>query len=159
MSKSMGGLAFCDLHGFNLALPGKHCWNFLKNPDSLVARVFKAKYYNHTTVFEASRGGRSSFVWSGLWQAKEVLKQGYKWILGDGETIKAFKYPWLRGANQYKVNNILTTVSNDIIVSELLVPGERSWDVTRVSSLCSSCDAKAILAMPVPKYLVTDHLA
>ena len=81
------------------------------NPDSLVARMFKFKYYNHTTVFEASRGGRSSFVCSGLWQTKEVLKQGYKWILGDGETIKAFKDPWVRGANQYKVNNILTTVS------------------------------------------------
>lgn len=31
MCKSMGGLAFRDLHGFNLALLGKHCWNLLTN--------------------------------------------------------------------------------------------------------------------------------
>ena len=64
--------------------------------------------------------------------------------------------PKRRLPSGYKIH---LSVSNDIIVSELLVPGERSWDVTRVSSLCSSCNAKAILAMHVPKYLVPDHLA
>lgn len=32
MVKSKGGLGFRDLYGFNLALLGKHVWNFLNNP-------------------------------------------------------------------------------------------------------------------------------
>lgn len=31
MSKIAGGLGFRDLHGFNLALLRKHCWNFINN--------------------------------------------------------------------------------------------------------------------------------
>lgn len=37
MSKSKGGLGFRNLHGFNLALLGKLCWNFITKPNSLVA--------------------------------------------------------------------------------------------------------------------------
>lgn len=29
MSKKHGGLGFKNLHGFNIALLGKHCWNFM----------------------------------------------------------------------------------------------------------------------------------
>lgn len=43
MAKSKGGLGIHDLHGFNLALLGKHVSNFVNNPQSLVARVYKAR--------------------------------------------------------------------------------------------------------------------
>lgn len=45
MAKKEDGIGFRDLHGFNLALLGKHCWNFLHNPSSLVSRVFKSRYF------------------------------------------------------------------------------------------------------------------
>lgn len=62
MSKCNGGLGFRDLHGFNLALLGKHCWNFHDNPDSLFAQVYKARYFPDNTLFEATRGGGASWV-------------------------------------------------------------------------------------------------
>lgn len=62
MSKSVGGLGFRDLYEFNLALLGKQCWNLVNNPNSLVARVFKARYYNNSTLFEACINGGVSFV-------------------------------------------------------------------------------------------------
>ncbi|XP_074364595.1 uncharacterized protein LOC141705594 [Apium graveolens] len=42
-AKNKGGLGFRCMYGYNLALLGKHVWNFLKNPESLVARIFKAR--------------------------------------------------------------------------------------------------------------------
>ena len=45
MRKEEGGLGFPDLHLFNLALPGKQGWNLLTKPHTLVARVFKEKYF------------------------------------------------------------------------------------------------------------------
>lgn len=47
---------------------------------------------------------RVSFVWSGIWQAKEYLKKGFKWVLGDGETIRILEDPWLRGKENYMVD-------------------------------------------------------
>lgn len=43
--KIKGAPGFRSLHGFNFVLLGKHVWQFLNNSGSLVARIFKARYY------------------------------------------------------------------------------------------------------------------
>lgn len=76
MLKELGGLAFRDLHGFYLALLRKQCWTLLHNPRSLVARVFKAKYFPDSSLFDARRGGGVSFVWSGLCNQRGLSNKG-----------------------------------------------------------------------------------
>lgn len=159
MSKRAGGLGFRDLHGYNSALLGKQCWNFLNNPTSLVARVFKARYFNNTSLFEASRGGGVSYIWSGMWQAKEALKNGFKWVLGNGENIRIFEDPWIRGKDRFMADNTHTGTSWGMKVRELFIPGEKQWDESKVNSIVTTVDAKAILAIPIPKSQVPDRIA
>lgn len=45
ISKHKGGLGFRSLYDFNIALVGKQCWKFIKEPQSLVARLYKARYF------------------------------------------------------------------------------------------------------------------
>lgn len=49
-------MGFIYLHSFNLALVGKHGWNLVTKPDSLATFVLKAKYYPHSSFFEATLG-------------------------------------------------------------------------------------------------------
>lgn len=70
VSKNQGGLGFRDLHGFNVALLGKHIWNFCHKPSSLVARLFKARYFPDNHILRASKGVGSSFIWTGIWRLK-----------------------------------------------------------------------------------------
>jgi hypothetical protein len=42
--KKQGGMGFRDLREFNKALLVKQVWRLLKNPNSLVAIIYKAKY-------------------------------------------------------------------------------------------------------------------
>ncbi|XP_019184508.1 PREDICTED: uncharacterized protein LOC109179476 [Ipomoea nil] len=74
--KKFGGLGFKRLHEFNLALLGKQGWRLLTNPDSLVARVFKERYFPATTFYDATLGGNSSYVWRSIMASQGLLNQG-----------------------------------------------------------------------------------
>ena len=104
--KNKGGLGFRDLYGFNIALLGKHCWNFMCNPTSLVSRLFKAKYFPTTHVLKAVRGQGGSFIWNGIWSAKEELKKGFRWVVGNGDDIVATTDQWLRNKRDFTVEQI-----------------------------------------------------
>lgn len=80
-TKSKGGMGFRNLYGFDVALLGKHIWSFLHNPNSLVSGLFKARYFSNSHVLKASRGTSSSFIWTGIWKAKEELYKGFRWIV------------------------------------------------------------------------------
>lgn len=95
-TKSKGGLGFRNLYGFNIALLGKHVWSFLHNTNSLVSRIFKARYFSNSSVLKANKGQKSSFIWQGIWTAKEELCKGFRWVFGNGNDIIASKDPWLR---------------------------------------------------------------
>ena len=51
--KSEGGMGFKDLKEFNLALLVKQGWRILENPNSLVYRVYKAKYFAKESFLNA----------------------------------------------------------------------------------------------------------
>jgi hypothetical protein len=56
LSKSKGGMGFRDLAMFNKALLAKRLWRIMQNPDSLVAKIMKAKYFPWSDLFEAKLG-------------------------------------------------------------------------------------------------------
>lgn len=88
MSKCHGGLAFHNLYGFNVTLMAKHVWNFIHDPQSLVARFYKVEYFPNTHLLQAKADPDSSFIWQGIITAKNKVEQGYRWILGDGNSIR-----------------------------------------------------------------------
>lgn len=77
-AKSKGEMGFRDLYGFNVALLEKHTWNFMYSPDSLVSKLFKSRYFPNDHILQAKKGSGSSFIWSGIWSAKEELRKSFR---------------------------------------------------------------------------------
>ncbi|CAN1131165.1 Putative ribonuclease H protein At1g65750 [Linum perenne] len=50
-----------------MALLAKQGWNLLTNPDALVSKVFKAKYFPRGDFLSAARGANPSVVWQSIW--------------------------------------------------------------------------------------------
>ncbi|PNX98658.1 ribonuclease H, partial [Trifolium pratense] len=42
--KADGGLGFRNFHAFNMAMVAKQAWNFMSKPNTLVARIYKARW-------------------------------------------------------------------------------------------------------------------
>jgi len=57
-----GGMSFKDLSAFNLAMLGKQGWKFITKPESLVARIFKARYFPNGTFLTAQIGHNPNYV-------------------------------------------------------------------------------------------------
>ena len=51
--KDKGSMGFRDLRAFNLALLAKQGWRIQQNQNSLVHRIFKAKYFAMNSFLEA----------------------------------------------------------------------------------------------------------
>ncbi|MCI64501.1 RNA-directed DNA polymerase (Reverse transcriptase), partial [Trifolium medium] len=43
--KEFDGLGFRNLHLFNMAMVAKQGWKLMTQPETLVARIYKARYY------------------------------------------------------------------------------------------------------------------
>ena len=52
-SKLVGGMGFKNLQAFNLAMLTKQGWRLISNPNSLVAQIYRARYYPHGDVFHS----------------------------------------------------------------------------------------------------------
>ena len=75
-------MGFRDLHTFNLALLAKQGWRLMYNPDSLMAKILKAKYFPHNDIFHAQAGNNPSYTWQSILDDMEVLRMGCVWRVG-----------------------------------------------------------------------------
>lgn len=119
----------------------------MHNPNSLVSRLFKARYFPDTHLLRSI-----------IWTTKERLFKGFRWILGDGMSIKAVKDPWLRLKIDFNVEMSHIYEGRDELVSSHFLPGTKFWDVQRIREQFVVEDVNAILTTSVPQRNVNDKV-
>lgn len=148
------------MHGFNLAFLGKQSWNLLKNPNALVSKLLKARYYPNCSLLQARRTGWLSFTWSGIWEAKEFVKDGLRWVMGDGRSINIYQDRWLRGKPDYCVDQYTQQQApRDTKVCDFLLKNQKAWDECKIRRTFNTVDAEAILAVRVSQCSTKDRVA
>jgi len=75
-SKLYVGMGFQSLQVFSLALLAKQGWRILTNPNSLVAQVYKAKYFSYDDILSSKIGSNPSYDWRSIHNSLQVLKEG-----------------------------------------------------------------------------------
>lgn len=152
--KSEGGLGFRKLEAFNLAMLGKQVWRMLTKSDTLVARVFKARYFLKSSILNAPLSSRPSYAWRSLHAAQKLIAKGARAIIGNGENTSLWEDPWinekparpltasrcLHGSNQVLLSNCTT-------VKDLLTPDGREWNDNLLKTLFQEEDVRKIEAI------------
>ena len=94
LAKKDGNLGFRDLKSFNLALLAKQGWRLMQHYDSLLFKVYKAKYFQHTSFLEASVSNHFSFAWRSITRGRDLIIQGSRWRVGNGSLINIWTNKW-----------------------------------------------------------------
>jgi hypothetical protein len=143
MPKGSGGMGFRDIQSFNLAMLAKQVWRLLREPDSLCARVLRARYYPDGKLLNAKMKSGSSYTWQSILAGLDCFKLGYIWRVGDGTQIKIWEDNWIPGSHDMKIQ---TRRGNNLVssVDELINPVTATWDEDLVRSILE-IDANRIL--------------
>ncbi|GAU24827.1 hypothetical protein TSUD_157400 [Trifolium subterraneum] len=123
--------------------------NVAENPNSLVAKLLKARYFPRSSLFEAPLGYNPSFAWNSMWHARQILSLGCRWRIGSGDNICVMHDPWLRGSASRWVPSPQPAGVYQLSVRDLLHDNYKAWDIAKVRNLFSGDVAEMILETPL----------
>jgi hypothetical protein len=155
--KSHGGMDFMDLKIFNQALLARQAWRLLKEPDSLCARLLRAKYFPNGNLLDTAFIQNTSPSWQGIINGLELLKRGAIWRIGTGSQVRVWRGNWIPRQGSLKPSRR----GNFRIgwVSDLINAQTRSWDEQTIWRVFYPHDADAILAIKLTPRSTDDFIA
>jgi hypothetical protein len=130
---------------------GKTVWRLLTDTNSLLYRVFKAKFFPHCSILEADSKTKGSYAWQSILKARDVIKNGIVWRVGNGKTIKIWRQRWLLEDHHRRVITPIPSLLADSTVSKLISPQTNHWNEPLIDSIFFPYDAMAIKSIPLSK--------
>ena len=156
--KEDGGLWFKEIEKVNEALLAKQVWHMMKNPESLCLKVFKARFFPNCSILEANESKAGSYAWKSILSAREVVKNGTVWRIGDGNSVGIREDKWLPDQCYRKVTSPLPSIPPDSKVSYLIDTNTREWKVDLIKQAFVPQEAEKILSIPLSIRLPPDQL-
>ena len=126
-SKPLGGIGFRDLRQFNDVLLGKQVWHLFHENETLLYKVFNAKYFPFGDIFGVVLNLKCSFAWKSIKQVREVISNGARWRIGDGKDICIWQHRWIPSSGSGKVLSPRLDCSLEV-VQDLFILGTKNWD-------------------------------
>lgn len=145
--KEGGGLGIKELYQFNLAMLAKQGRRLINNVNPLVSNLMKARYYPNEEFLNATLGFNPSFMWRSILAAQNLLKQGCRRRIGNGDSTRIWKVPWLPHVDNGFLSTDMPLELQNATVSGLFEFDERRWDEAIISDLCNSRDKELILSI------------
>lgn len=143
MPKGFGGMGFRDLRLVNQALLAKQAWRLIFYPESLCARVLKAKYFPNGNLLDTVTAGDASPSWRGIEHGLDLLKHGVVHRVGDGKSIRIWRDNWIPRAHGMKPVGSCRPCRLRW-VSHLIDDDSGTWDETLVRRYFYACDVDEI---------------
>nr|AAO34487.1 putative reverse transcriptase [Oryza sativa Japonica Group]ABF97663.1 retrotransposon protein, putative, LINE subclass [Oryza sativa Japonica Group] len=128
--KSQGGISFRYLKLFNQALLARQAWRLIQYPDSLCAKVLKAKYYPNGIIWRI--GSESKII---IWRDNWIPREHNLKVLGKRSRARL---KW---------------------VADLMLPNKQEWDERLIRQLFYPADADIILNIQLSHRMTEDFIA
>ncbi|XP_018488079.1 uncharacterized protein LOC108858692 [Raphanus sativus] len=146
--KDQGGLGFRDIEDFNQALLAKQAWKLYNEPESLLAKVYKGRYYASSNILECGKGYRPSYAWRSILFGRELLLKGLIRSIGDGKETLVWGDKWILDEVPRRPVNKQLLYDVKLRVDEL-IGNDGKWRIETLTELFPPNDAERIKQMAI----------
>ena len=142
-AKENGGMGFKEIEKFNDDLLAKQVWRMMHKPNSLCHKMFKVRFFLDCSILEAKESTIGSYAWKIILSARDVIKKGMVWQVGNGQFVCIREDKWLP---DQIYRTVITPPSPSPPFLYPLMP--RSVSSLILSQLCGK-QIKLILSIPL----------
>ena len=137
-------MGFRDVQAFNLALLAKQAWRLIHNTHSLFFRVCKSRYFPNCSFMDAELGSNPPYVWRSLLAGREIIWEGSRWRVWDGNTIGVTTHKWLSRRPVFLGEQQMGLKVKDLIDSNTM-----QWDREKIFYLFAHKTRMEIMSIPL----------
>ena len=147
-SKANGGLGFRDVEDFNQALLAKQAWKLMNEPNCLLAKIFKGRYYAKTSFLDEGKGYRPSYAWRSIVFGRELLRKGLLKSIGKGLSSYVWVDKWIMDGEPRRPFS--KQILFDVNLKALeLIDQNGQWRVEMLHDLFPENEVKRILSLQI----------
>lgn len=73
----------------------KQSWRIIRNPDSLLSKILRGKYFKDENFLEGPIGNSPFMAWRSICWGRDLFAKGFRWRVGNGNLITIDKDPWI----------------------------------------------------------------
>lgn len=158
LPKEKGGLGIRHTKCFNNAALAKLGWKILTDQQSWWVKIVKAKYLRNSNFFVVKKSSSSSLAWKGILDSRNIIQEGIRWIVGDGNSICFWSFNW---AFPFPLLNLIPASSRNSIDWDLKVSHfikDSSWNREELLKYISLDIVNKICAIPLPPKISQDKM-
>lgn len=104
----------------------------------------QARYFPKSDFLNAELGANPSYVWRSILESQDIIKQGCRKKIGNGESTRVWKVQWLPCLDNGYLTTKMHKELEHVTVQSLLDDSQRQWDEEIPSDLCNERDRKLI---------------
>ena len=108
---------------------------------------------------EANDSNSGSYAWKSILSARDVIRKGMVWRIGNGQNVRIKEDRWLPGSPRRSILSPLPSVAAETKVQTLINPELGVWRADRVNQLFLPQEADAILGIPLSRRCPPDKIA
>jgi hypothetical protein len=155
--KDHGGVGFRDMRLFNQALLARQAWRLIQYPNTLCAKLLKAKYYPNGIFADTVFAGNGSSTWRAIEYGLELVKKGIIWRVGNGASIRAWRDPWIPRVAHHRP---ITAQGHCRYrwVADFMRP-DGTWDIVKLGQFFAHEDVEEILKIQTSRRNEEDFIA
>ncbi|XP_060969636.1 uncharacterized protein LOC115702106 [Cannabis sativa] len=124
----------------------KQGWRLLLYEDSLVGRIYRARYYPNGNFLTAEIGDNPSFIWRNVFESQQLVRDGARRRIGSGMFTLVLNVPWLISDVNPCVVSTHPALANST-VSQLMHIDRKQWDLEVLHDLFEARDIGLIMQL------------